>query len=131
MNQVILSGRLVYEPELKTTQGGSNYLSTRIAVPRNDKDKSTDFLTVRAWNNTAGFICKYFHKGDPIEIIGKMQTSSYTKQDGTKADEVFVFVTEVNFVLSKAENKPTVASQAPTAPVPTIPEPTGELPFEI
>ena len=131
MNQVNISGRLVYEPELKTTQGGSNFISTRLAVPRNDKDKTTDFLTIRAWNNTAGFISRYFHKGDPIEIVGKVQTSSYTKQDGTKADETYIFVTEVNFVLSKAEPKPTAASQAPTAPVPTIPEPSGELPFEV
>lgn len=126
MNQVIISGRLVYEPELKSTQSGTAYLSTRLAVARNDKDKTTDFLTIRAWTKTAEFIKHYFHKGDPIEIVGKVQTSSYTKQDGTKVDEVYIFVTEAGFVLSKGEAKPTEASKAPTRP-----EPSGELPFEV
>ena len=51
MNQVSLVGRLVYEPELKQTNNGKNYLSTRIAVSRNDKNRTTDFINIRAWEN--------------------------------------------------------------------------------
>ena len=45
MNSINISGRLVYEPEVKTTQSGVTYLSTRIAVNRNDKNKTTDFFS--------------------------------------------------------------------------------------
>jgi len=41
MNNVILSGRLVYDPECKTTSDGKVYLSTRLAVSRNDKATPT------------------------------------------------------------------------------------------
>ena len=124
MNSINISGRLVYEPEVKTTQSGVTYLSTRIAVNRNDKNKTTDFFSVKAWNKTAEFIGKYFHKGDGIEICGKLFNDSYEKSDGTKVTEVYINVTEVNFVLSsKKEEAPRAEAR---------PEPTGEgLPFEI
>lgn len=122
MNSVNLVGRMVYEPELKTTQSGTNYLPLRLAVSRNDKDKTTDFFSAKAWGKTAEFISKYFHKGDPIAVTGKLQVDSYEKQDGTKVSEVYVFVTEVCFV----EQKVNKAEQAPKAP------PKDEsLPFEI
>ena len=124
MNQVILSGRLVYEPECKTTNNGKVYLSTRLAVGRNDKAKTTDFFTCRAWESTAKFIQSYFHKGDPIDIIGKLMTESYEKQDGTKVNETYVLVSSVEFTLQKNTKPATSQSELPA-------EPTGNLPFEL
>lgn len=124
MNQVNVTGRLVYEPELKTTQSGTSVLSTRIAVSRNDKDKTTDFFNIKAWKGTAEFISKYFHKGDPVEITGKLQTESYEKQDGTKVSDVYILVGEVGFVLPRK----TEAEKAPTAPSKEIPAPKREIP---
>lgn len=124
MNIVSISGRLVYEPELKTTSNGTNYMSSRIAVERHDKDKNTDFFTFRAYGKSAEFIKKYFHKGYPVELSGKLQTSSYEKQDGTKVNETYIFVSEVGFVLkSQTENQ----TQAPAEGPQTDPS----LPFEI
>lgn len=117
MNQVTLVGRLVYEPDIKETNGGKKYISTRVAVSRNDKDKTSDFINIRLWENQAVFVSKYFHKGDPISLIGKLQTSSYDKQDGTKVTDTFVYVTEVNFVPQKFN------AQAPS--------PEQGLPFEV
>lgn len=124
MNSINITGRLVYEPELKNTQSGTSVLSTRIAVSRNDKDKTTDFINIKAWKGTAEFISKYFHKGDPVEITGKLQTESYERQDGTKVSDVYILVGEVGFVLSKK----TEAEKAPTAPSKEIPAPKREIP---
>ena len=121
MNITVLTGRLVYEPEAKTNDNGTVYLPMRIAVPRNDKEKNTDFINIRALNKTAEFISKYFKKGDPIEITGKLRTNSFTKQDGTKVNETYVLVTEVNFVQSKSQN----SESAPAEPK------KEELPFEL
>jgi len=127
MNSINLSGRLVYEPEIKKTQNGTAFISNRIAVSRNDKNKTTDFFNVRIWDKTADFVVKYFHKGDPIEISGKLQNDNYEKQDGTKVNDVVIFVNEVNFTLSKAS----ATAPAPVqAPAPAQAEPS-ELPFEI
>ena len=124
MNQVNVTGRLVYEPELKSTQSGTSVLSTRIAVSRNDKDKTTDFFSLKAWKSSAEFISKYFHKGDPIEVSGRLQTESYEKQDGTKVNEVVIVAYEVGFVLLRK----TEAEKAPTAPSKEIPAPKREIP---
>lgn len=121
MNQVMLVGRLVYDPELKTTKNGTNYLPIRIAVSRNDKERTTDFFNCKAWNKTAEFIVKYFKKGDPIVIAGKMMPESYEKQDGTKVSEIVVVINEASFT----PNKPM------TMQVPAEPPRDAGLPFEL
>lgn len=122
MNIVSISGRLVYEPELKTTKNGTSYVSTRVAVDRHDQNKTTDFFSVRVYGKGAEFVSKYFRKGDPIEVTGKLQTESYTKQDGTKVDGVFIYASECGFTLSKKE-----ASASAPAPEPSA----SDVPFEI
>lgn len=123
MNQVLLVGRMVFDPELKTTKSGTNYLPLKIAIDRRDKDKNTDFLSCRAWSKTADFIAKYFHKGDPIEIVGRLQSESYEKQDGTKVNEMVVIVNEVNFVPRQTEKKAGPGNSEPSA--------DAGLPFEV
>ena len=134
MNQVILSGRLVYEPEVKETTTGKKYISTRIAVGRNDKNKSTDFFNIKAWDSTAEFIGKYFHKGDPIEVTGRLRTDSRDRDDGSKVVDTYVSITEVGFVLSRkteAEKAPTAPSREIPMPKKEEPLPSGALPFEV
>ena len=120
INICILVGRIVYEPEMKQTKNGTSYIPVRVAIDRRDKEKNTDFISCRAWGKTAEFIGKYFHKGDPIEIVGRLQSESYEKQDGTKVNEMIVIIDNVNFVprVGKAEPKREEAED-------------GGLPFEV
>lgn len=135
MNNVNLTGRLVYDPEIKEVGNEKKKLSNRLAVPRNDKAKTVDFINVQAWNNTAVFISKYFHKGDPIEITGRLQVNNFERSDGTKASEVFVLITEAGFVLSKGKTEDTGEPQAEGPGEPQEPQEFqsagGVLPFEI
>lgn len=125
MNITVLSGRLVYDIEVKATDKGDKYLSTRIAVPRNDKNKTTDFFNFRAWGNTAEFIAKYFKKGDPITVIGELRNSAYDKKDGTRVETSFVEATKVEFVPRASRSEESgKAAEPKDAPV-------GDLPFEI
>ena len=138
MNNVSITGRLVYEPELKETNNGTKLIKTRIAVSRNDKNKTTDFFSLQIWDKKAEFVAKYFKKGDPIEITGKLQTQSYTKQDGTNVNEVVIVATDVNFCLTRngGEDSHQTREDAPraTPTPPTVKEPDysgAGLPFEI
>lgn len=118
MNTVALTGRFVYAPEVRQTTNGTSYIYTRVAVSRNDKNRTTDFFNVKAWNSTAKFIGQYFQKGDPIEIRGRLETSERTDSEGRKSTEVYILVDEVSFTLKPAERtEPTAAEQAPTKPV--------------
>ena len=74
LNSVIMTGRMVADPELRTTQSGVNVTSFRIAVTRNYKvndEYLSDFFTVVAWRNTAEFAAKHFKKGDSLTVQGR------------------------------------------------------------
>lgn len=101
MNFVALVGRLTKDPIVNYTQGGSSITKTSIAVDRRYKGESgptADFINLVAFGKTGEFIEKWFHKGDPIGLTGRIQTGSYEKADGTKVYTYDVVVENVEFV---------------------------------
>ena len=80
-------GRLCHDPELKKTQSDKSVCTVRLAVERDIKregEDNADFITVTAFDKTAEFIAKYFHKGETIIITGAIQNDNYTDRDGNK-----------------------------------------------
>ena len=106
LNVVALMGRLVYDPELKTTQNGTNVCSFRVAVDRNfarqGEQRQADFIDVTAWRQTAEFVSKYFQKSSMIAIEGSLQTTSYQDKNGNNRTKVEVVASNVSFCGSKA-----------------------------
>ena len=80
-------GRLVSDPELKTTNSGLSVTSFRIAVDRGyvkaGEERKADFIDIVCWRNTAEFVCRYFGKGSMIALEGQLQTRTYQAKDGT------------------------------------------------
>ena len=109
LNRVILMGRLVADPELKTTQSGIGVTSFRIAVERSyakaGEERQTDFINIVCWRNTAEFVCKYFPKGSLIALEGQLQTRSYQDKDGTTRYMVEVLADKVSFTGEKTERQ--------------------------
>lgn len=107
LNVVALMGRIVADPELKTTPSGISVTSFRIAVDRNTTDSSgqrqADFIGIVAWRSTAEFVCKYFSKGQMIAVNGRIQTRSYEDKQGNKRTAVEVVADNVSFCGSKNE----------------------------
>ena len=112
LNVVALMGRLVYEPELKTTPSGINVCSFRIAYDRNfarqGEQRQADFIDIVAWRQTAEFVCKYFQKGSMIAIEGSLQTTSYQDKNGNNRTKVEVVASNVSFCGSKAAERAVV-----------------------
>ena len=91
MNSVQLTGRLTKDPEAKQTQTGLTVCSFTLAVDRHvSNQQSADFISCVAWRQSADYLSKYGHKGDMVELEGKIQTRNYDDRDGKK-----VYVTEV------------------------------------
>lgn len=107
LNVVALMGRLVADPELKTTPSGISVTSFRIAVDRNVADSSgqrqADFIDIVAWRGTGEFVCKYFGKGQMIALQGHIQTRNYEDKQGNKRTAVEVVADNVSFCGSKNE----------------------------
>jgi single-strand DNA-binding protein len=107
LNRVILMGRLVADPELKTTPSGVSVCKFTIAVDRpysKDKEKVTDFPRITTWRNTAEFVQKYFSKGKMIIVEGRLQNNDYTDSNGVKHYSMEVLAENVSFGESKGSS---------------------------
>ena len=118
LNCAILMGRLVSDPEPKTTTNGVSVSSFRIAVDRayqkQGEERQADFIDIVAWRQTADFVCRYFKKGSMIAVQGSIQTRNYEDKQGNKRTAVEVVADNVSFCGSKAENGTQETSYTPT-----------------
>lgn len=114
MNNVSLIGRLTADPELKHTQSDVAMTRFSIAVDRQyvrqGEERQADFINIVAWRQTAEFICKYFSKGRRIAITGRIQTGSYTAQDGSKRYTFDVVADNAEFCDSKQDSSGSTGS---------------------
>lgn len=112
LNIVAIMGRLVHDPELKTTQQGTSVCSFRIACDRSytqkGQERQVDFIDVVAWRQSAEFVSKYFQKGSMIAIEGSLQTRQYQDKQGSNRTAVEVLANHISFAGSKAAEKPAV-----------------------
>lgn len=101
INRVVLMGRMVADPELKTTGTGVSVSTFRIAVDRSyvakGAERQTDFFDVVAWRSTAEFLCRNFRKGSLIAIDGQLQTRQYQTKDGQNRTVVEVVADDISF----------------------------------
>ena len=112
LNVVAIMGRLVYDPELKTTTQGTSVCSFRIACDRSyskpGEQRQADFIDVVAWRQSAEFVSKYFQKGSMIAIEGSLQTRQYQDKQGNNRTAVEVLANHISFAGPKAAYKPAV-----------------------
>lgn len=104
MNKVVLVGRLTKDPELRYAAGSDTAVCKfTLAVNRMKKDEA-DFINCVAFNKTAETIANYLVKGRKIAIAGRIQTNSYTSDDGTKRYTTDVVVETFEFCDSNKSN---------------------------
>lgn len=118
MNSVHLLGRITQDLNLQYTQNNVAYLNFTVACDRRFKnqngERQADFISCKAFKQSAEFIAKYFGKGKKIAIVGTIQTGKYDK-NGTTVYTTDVIVDQAEFV-EKME-------QTAQAPAPAAPEP--------
>lgn len=101
LNVVAIMGRLVADPELRTTGNGTNVCSFRIACDRNfvqqGQERQADFIDVVAWRQSAEFVTKYFQKGSLVAVEGSLQSRQYQDKNGNNRTAVEVVARQINF----------------------------------
>ena len=127
INNAVIMGRLVADPELRTTSSGNSVSSFTVAVDRRfarqGEERQADFIDVIAWRQTAEFICKYFRKGSMIAIQGYIQTRMYEDKNGNKRKAVELIADNVSFCGTKPE------TDKPSVDVGYVDIPDDDLPF--
>ena len=132
LNNIVLMGRLVRDPELRHTGSGTAVASLTLAVDRDYKsqsgEKETDFIDIVAWRSTAEFVCKYFTKGRMVVVEGRLQVRDWTDKDGGRRRSAEVVAENVYFGDSKRAVSD--SDTRPAGEITEIPEgEEGELPF--
>lgn len=106
MNKTILIGRLVKDPEIRSTSTGKKVASFSIAVS-DGKDQNgqeiTQYFNCTAWEKKAEIVELYIRKGHKIAIVGKLQNRTWDKPDGTKGYATDILVSELEILTSKIE----------------------------
>lgn len=120
LNIVAIMGRLVADPELRTTPAGVNICQFRIACDRNfarqGEQRQADFVDIVAWRAQADFVCKYFSKGSLIAINGRIQTRNYQDKNGNNRTAFAVVAENINFGGSKGTSSAKVDDGGEAAP---------------
>ncbi len=101
MNRVCLVGRLTKKPELSYTSSNKVFTRFTLAVNRIGQKDQSDFINCVAWNKSAENLTYYMDKGSRISVEGRIQTGSYTAQDGTKRYTFDVVADNIQFLESK------------------------------
>lgn len=130
LNCVTLMGRLIADPELRTTTSGKEVATFCIAVDRSfvkaGEQRQADFINIVAWEGAARFVSNYFSKGSMIAIQGAIQTRNYEDKNGNKRTAFEVLAKEISFCGGKNEGsyseKPnnSPAQAAPTQAAPNL-----------
>lgn len=128
VNKAIIHGRLVADPETRTTSGGASVCNFRVAWSRKYKEQEVKlFLPCTAWGSTAEMVQNHFPKGKEIVLEGELRTNAWQDQNGNSRSNTELSVDRVHFV------GPKVAAQEGSPEPPPLEPMTGEgdgdLPF--
>lgn len=120
MNQVVLTGRLVQDVELRQTTSGTSVCTITVAVTRTyknaDGEYDTDFFNVICWKSLADNCHKYLSKGKKIGVVGFLQNRNYKTAEGEKRYVTEIVANNIEFLSDKVNGN----EQAETVPQESI-----------
>lgn len=103
LNQIVVVGRIVRDPEVIKAESGKKYTNLTLAVPRSYKningEYDTDFVPFKLWEGIAENTCEYCKCGDLIGIKGHVETDTYEK-DNEKHYAMNLVAEKVTFLSS-------------------------------
>jgi single-strand DNA-binding protein len=90
-NKVILIGRLVSDPETRSTSGGQTVCNFRLATNRiwtdsktGQKQQSVEYHNIILWRRLAEIASQFLTKGSLAMIEGRLQTRTWQDSSGNK-----------------------------------------------
>lgn len=98
LNQVIISGRLGKNPELRTTSSGKSVVGFSLAVDDGYGDKkTTEWIYVEAWEKTAEAVNRLLTQGKRAAVIGRLKTETW-ESNGEKKSRIKVVAEKVEII---------------------------------
>lgn len=138
LNKVLLIGNLTRDPEVRMLPSGRSVCKFGLAMNRNFKDaegnrrEETTFVDVESFGPRGEALARFFTKGKPIFVEGRLKLDQWESQTGEKRSRLLVELDNWEFVGSRQDsydNQPPQQSQdvPQTQSVPTE-EPSDSIP---
>lgn len=106
MNKVHLIGNLTRDPELRYTKHNTPVASYTIAINTGYGElQETNFINITSWGKSGEFVSKYFKKGQPIALTGRLKNKNYEDSQGIKHYSIEVITEDIEFVGNKKQEE--------------------------
>lgn len=102
INQVVVSGNLTRNPEVRQTPGGT--VITSISIAHNERRRNQQsgdwedrahFFDVTIFGGQGDWLSKNASKGDPVTVAGQLQWRSWDDNQGNKRSAVEILARDV------------------------------------
>lgn len=113
VNKVIVLGRLGQDPEVKTTNSGSQVVNLSVATTelgRKDAttgirgEDQTEWHRVTIFGKMAENAAQYLKKGSQVYIEGRLNTRKWQDQNGQDRYSTDIIANEMQFMSGKSDN---------------------------
>ena len=109
VNQVILVGRLVYDPELRTLEDGKKVTTITLALQRTFKNAEsgtydTDFIRCTLWSGIAENTVQYCKKGATIGVVARLNQRYFEYGENESFSYPEIVAERVSFIHKTKEN---------------------------
>ena len=108
LNQIVMVGRLVSDPELKETESGKKVSNLTLAVPRSYKNEEgiyeTDFVDIKLYNGIAKSTADYCKTGDLVGIKGIIENIS-EEINGKEINKTLIVAEKISFLATQKNHE--------------------------
>ena len=103
LNKVMLIGNLGSDPELRQTDSGIAVCNLSIATTDRwtedgEKKERTEWHRLVFWRRNAEIVVEYLTKGSKIWVEGKLQTRSFTNNQGVEKTQTEIVVKDMQML---------------------------------
>ena len=96
MNDVSLIGRLTRDPELHSTESGTQIARLRLALDR--RGEGAVFVSVKCFDGQASACAEHLAKGRQIAVSGRLELDEWQADDGSRRSQLYVIARSVQFL---------------------------------
>lgn len=126
LNKVQLIGNLTRDPELRYTPQGTAVCTFGLATNRQwttesgEKKEDAEFHRLVAWNKLAEICSQLLVKGRKVFVEGRLQTRSWTGQDGNQRQTTEIVISDMIILDSRRDGASTGGEEI------DVPEPSTD-----
>lgn len=110
LNKVLLIGNLTRDPEVRMLPSGRSVCKFGLAINRNFKDsegnkrEEVTFVDVESFGPRGEALARFFSKGKPIFVEGRLKLDQWESQTGEKRSKLLVDLENWEFMGAKQDS---------------------------